>query len=391
MSVNFDEIIDRRNSHSAKWDAMETVYGVSSEDGLAMWVADTDFKPPSAVNDAVADLAKHGVHGYYANDASYRNAIKSWMDRRHGWQIKPEWIYPAHGLGAAIALCLQSLTKPDDGVIVFSPVYHAFAKYINANGRRLVESELRNVNGRYELDLDRLQAALTGDETMMIFCSPHNPGGRVWSRDELRAVAAFCQKNNILLVSDEIHHDLVFAPNKHISMPLAAPEIDDRLIMLVAPSKTFNIAGGMSGCVVISDPVLQEKYAKASVAAGVHGNRYGMIMAETAYDNGDEYVADLLKYLAENHRIFDEGVNKIPGVRSMKLESTYLAWVDFSDTGMPMNDVKSRVETQAKIAANYGETFGKGGEHFLRFNLGCRREMVIDAVDRLQKAFKDLQ
>ena len=391
MPYDFDEFIDRRNSHSAKWDAMEAVYGVSSDDGLAMWVADTDFKPPKAVNDAVAAMAEHGVYGYYAADESYRAAITGWMDRRHNWQVNPEWIFPAHGLGAAIALCLQAFTKKDDGVIVFSPVYHSFAKYINANGRIVVESQLIDNDGRYEMDIPALQASLTGNETMMIFCSPHNPGGRVWSRTELRDIAEFCKRNNIILLSDEIHHDLVFAPHKHISMPLAAPKIVDQLVMLVAPSKTFNIAGGMSGCVVISDSALHKKYAHASLAAGVHGSRPGLLMVEAAYNGGDDYADELMGYLTENHRIFNEGINKIPGVKSMQLEATYLAWVDFSATGMPMDQVISRVEKTAKIAANYGETFGTGGENFLRFNLGCRREMVVDAVERLQNAFSDLQ
>ncbi len=391
MPHNFDEYIDRRGSHSAKWDAMETVYGVSSDDGLAMWVADTDFKPPQAVNDALVALAEHGVHGYYANDKSYRAAITGWMDRRHAWQVEPDWIFPAHGLGAAIAICLQAFTKKDDAVILFSPVYHSFAKYIKANGRVVVESPLVNNDGHYEMDIPALEATLTGKETMMIFCSPHNPGGRVWTQSELEKVADFCKRHAILLVSDEIHHDLVFAPHKHISMPLAAPDITGQLIMLVAPSKTFNIAGGMSGCVVISDPGLHAKYAHATLAAGVHGSRAGMIMVEEAYKNGDDYADDLIEYLAENHRIFDEGINKIPGLKSMKLEATYLAWVDFSGTGMSSDDYKTRVEKHAKIAANYGETFGTGGENFLRFNLGCRREMVVDAVKRLQDAFSDLQ
>lgn len=391
MSVNFDEIIDRRNSHSNKWDDMEAVYGVSSDDGLAMWVADTDFKPPQAVNDAVAKLAKHGVHGYYDKADSFNDAVIGWMQRQHGWQVNANEITPVHGLGAAIALCVQAFTEKSDSVIIFTPVYHSFARYIKANQRNVVESEMINTDGRYTLDLDGLQTALTGREKMMIFCSPHNPGGRVWNVKELQQVADFCARNDIVLVSDEIHHDLVYSGNTHTPMPVAAPEISDRLVMLVAPSKTFNVAGGVTGCVIISDPELGNQFKSASQANGYTKNRYGMTMAETAYNNGDEYVVELVEYLAENHRIFDEGVNKIPGVRSMKLESTFLAWVDFSGTGMPMEDVKSRVEKHAKIAANHGESFGKGGENFLRFNLGCRREVVQEAVERLQKAFKDLQ
>ncbi|MBL1436223.1 MAG: pyridoxal phosphate-dependent aminotransferase [Rhodobacteraceae bacterium] len=389
--ANFDEMIDRRGTHSAKWDVMEAVYGVSPEDGLSMWVADMDFRPPQAVTDTLQAMTDHGVHGYYAPDTSYKAAVCGWMQRRHGWEIKPEWISTTHGLVAAVALALQAYTEKGDGVILFTPVYHAFAKMINSNERKIVEAELALKAGRYELDLASLEAALDGSEKMVILCSPHNPGGRVWSGDELRTVADFCVKHDLILVSDEIHHDLVFAPHKHTMMALAAPEIADRLVTLVAASKTFNLAGGMTGVVVISDDALRARFAKAHQAAGASPNRFGMMMTEAAYTEGESWLEELLAYLTENKRVFDEGVNAIPGLRSMNLESTYLAWVDFSGTGMDMPEVIDRVQSRAKIAANYGETFGKGGEKFLRFNLGCPREMVEDAVSRLQLAFADLQ
>jgi len=389
--ADFNENIDRRGTHSAKWDAMEAVYGVSPDDGLSMWVADMDFRPPQAVTDTLQSMIDQGVHGYYAADASYRAAICGWMKRRHGWEIEPTWISTTHGLVAAVALALQAFTEKGDGVILFTPVYHAFAKMINNNERRVVEAELALEAGRYELDLAPLEAALDGSEKMVILCSPHNPGGRVWSVDELRSVADFCVKHDLLLVSDEIHHDLVFAPHKHTMMALAAPEISDRLVTLVAASKTFNLAGGMTGAVVIADDDLRAQFSKAHQAAGASPNRFGMMMTEAAYTEGEGWLEELLAYLTENKRVFDEGVNAIPGLRSTALESTYLAWVDFSGTGMDMTEVIDRVQSRAKIAANYGESFGKGGEKFLRFNLGCPRAMVEDAVNRLQLAFADLQ
>ncbi len=389
--ANFDETIDRRGTHSAKWDVMEAVYGVSPDDGISMWVADMDFRPPQAVTDTLQAMVNQGVHGYYAPDTSYKAAVSGWMQRRHGWKVEPAWISTTHGLVAAVALALQAFTEKGDGVILFTPVYHAFAKMINNNERKIVEAELALENGRYELDLASLEAALDGSEKMLILCSPHNPGGRVWSVDELRSVANFCVKHDLLLVSDEIHHDLVFAPHKHTMMALAAPEIADRLVTLVAASKTFNLAGGMTGAVIISDDALRARFAKAHQAAGASPNRFGMMMTEAAYNEGEGWLEELLAYLTENKRVFDKGVNAIPGLRSMTLESTYLAWVDFSGTGMDMAEVIDRVQSRAKIAANYGETFGKGGDNFLRFNLGCTRAMVEDAVKRLQVAFADLQ
>ncbi len=389
--ANFDEKIDRRGTHSAKWDVMEAVYGVSPDDGLSMWVADMDFRPPQAVTDTLQDMVDHGVHGYYAPDTSYKAAVCGWMQRRHGWAVQPEWISTTHGLVAAVALALQAYTEKGDGVILFTPVYHAFAKMINNNRRRVVEAGLVLEGGRYEMDLAALEAMLDGSEKMLILCSPHNPGGRVWRVGELRAVADFCKKHDLILVSDEIHHDLVFPPHKHTMMALAATDIADRLVTLVAASKTFNLAGGMTGAVVISDAALRARFAEAHQAAGASPNRFGMMMTEAAYNEGEGWLEELLAYLAENRRIFDEGVHAIPGLRSMDLESTYLAWVDFSGTGMDMAEVKERVQSRARIAANYGETFGKGGAHYLRFNLGCPRAMVEDAVNRLQKAFEDLQ
>lgn len=389
--ANFDEVIDRRGTHSAKWDAMEAVYGVSPDGGIPMWVADMDFRPPQAVTDVLQGAVDHGVHGYYAGDATYKAAVCSWMARRHGWEVDPSWISTTHGLVAAVALTLQAFTEAGDGVILFTPVYHAFAKMVKNNGRKIVEAELVQADGRYEMDLDALEASLDGSEKMVVLCSPHNPGGRVWSVAELRALADFCVKHDLILVADEIHHDLVFGTHKHTVTALAAPEISDRLVTLVAASKTFNLAGGMTGAVVIADEALRAKFSTAHQAAGDSPNRYGKLMTEAAYNEGEPWLKELIAYLEENRRIFDDGVNAIPGVKSMTLESTYLAWVDFSNTGMAMDEVKNRVQSSAKIAANYGETFGKGGEQFLRFNLGCPRSVVEDAVERLQKAFADLQ
>jgi len=389
--ANFDEIIDRRGTHSSKWDVMEAVYGVSPDDGLSMWVADMDFRPPQAVTKTLQNMVDQGVHGYYGPDSSYRAAVCGWMKRRHGWDIEPEWITTTHGLVAAVALALQAFTKQGDGIILFTPVYHAFAKVINNNGRNVVESALAQSEGRYELDLEALEAQLDGSEKMLVFCSPHNPGGRIWSGEELRSVADFCVKHDLILVSDEVHHDLVFAPNKHRMMALAAPLIAERLVTLVAASKTFNLAGGMTGAVVISDEALRARFSAAHLASGPSPNRFGMMMTEAAYTDGEGWLEELLAYLAENKRVFDEGVNKIPGVRSMELQSTYLAWVDFSGTGMGTEEVISRIQASARIAANHGASFGKGGENFMRFNLGCRRAVVVEAVERLQEAFKDLQ
>ncbi len=389
--MNFDQIIDRRNTHSSKWDKMEAVYGVSPDDGIPMWVADMDFKPPQCVLDTLNAMTEHGVLGYYADDQSYKQAICGWMSRRHGWTVDPDGIFTAHGLVNGTGLCLQAFTQPGDAIVLFTPVYHAFARVIKAAGRTVTECVLANNDGHYTLDFDAYEAAMTGRETMLIFCSPHNPSGRVWTQSELQQVADFCVKHDLILVSDEIHHDLVYAGHKHIPMPNATPEISDRLVMMTATSKTFNLAGLHAGNVIIADTALREKFAGTMAAFSISGNSAGLIAAEAAYNGGDAWVDALVAYLAENKRIFDEGINAIPGLKSMKLEATYLAWVDFSGTGMAREEFTDRVQDVAKIAANHGPTFGAGGDNFMRFNLGCPRSVVEDAVARMQTAFGDLQ
>jgi cystathionine beta-lyase len=392
MHIDFDEVIDRVGTHSSKWDTMEAKYGVSPENGIPMWVADMDFRAPPPVQEALAGALAHGVHGYFGDDRDYRAALVGWMKRRHDWHVDPNWIINSHGLVNGISLCIKAFSRPDDGVIVFSPVYHAFARVIKATGRQLVESPLIERNGRYYMDLDTLAASLNGNEKMIIFCSPHNPGGRVWSADELQQLAKFCEDHDLLLVSDEVHNDLVYKGYKHKVLANLVPDIVHRLVTLVATTKTFNLAGCMIGSIVASDPILHARIMKvAAGSGGMSFNRIGMLMCTAAWQSGDRWLDELIEYLDENRRIFEAGIAEIPGLRSMPIEATYLCWIDFSGTGMMADEFIGRVEGDAQIAANHGVTFGLGGENFLRFNIACRRALVIDAIERLKATFADLQ
>ena len=389
--MSFDDIIDRRGSHCVKWDMMEKLYGVPLDRGLAMWVADMDFRPPQCVLDAVQRQVDHGIIGYFGDDSAYRAAIQWWMDTRHGWQVEADHIFTTHGLVNGTAMCVETFTQPGDGVVLFTPVYHAFAKVIKANNRRVVDCEMAVVNGRYEMDFEAYDAAMTGNESMLVLCSPHNPGGRVWTKSELQAVAAFAKRHELILVSDEIHHDLTMPGQTHI--PMAHIDgITDRLVMMTATTKSFNIAGSHSGNVIIEDPDLRARFGKRMAALGMSPNSFGLFMATAAYSpDGAAWVDDCRNYINENRQIFDAGMNAIPGLASMNLEATYLAWVDFTNTGMGREEFTARVEQKAKIAANHGPTFGRGGDSFLRFNLGAPRAQIHDAVARMQSAFGDLQ
>jgi cysteine-S-conjugate beta-lyase len=390
--MTFDTPISRVGSHCVKWDMLEPLYGMKPDEGLAMWVADMEFRPPQAVQDALQKMLDHGVYGYFGDDRAYLDAIRWWMATRHGWEVQPDWIFTTHGLVNGTALCIQSFTEAGDGIILMTPVYHAFSRIIKAAGREVVEFPLTLVDGNAQMDFAVWEQKLTGREKMLILCSPHNPGGRVWSVDELRAVADFCVKHDLILVSDEIHHDLVYPGQKHTVMPLAAPQIADRLVMMTASTKTFNIAGAHIGNVIIADPALRKTFANTMNALGISPNSFGMHMATAAYSpDGAAWVDALMRYLDGNRQLFDEGVNRIPGLRSTPLEATYLAWVDFSGTGMAPAEFIERVQKTAKIATNYGSSFGTGGETFLRFNLACPRAHVVEAVARLERAFADLQ
>ena len=389
--MSFDDPINRRGTHCNKWDDMQAFCGVSPVDGIAMWVADMDFRPPAAVQHALEAMTAHGVYGYFGDDRKYKAAIVWWMAERHGWTVDPAAIFTTHGLVNGTALCVDAFTAPGDGVVLFTPVYHAFARVIKAAGRAVVECPLVRVNGRYEMDFDAYDAQMTGRETMVILCSPHNPGGRVWTRAELRAVAAFAKRHDLVLVSDEIHHDLTMPGQVHV--PMATLDgIAEHLVMMTATTKTFNIAGAHIGNVIIADPDLRARFATRMMAMGISPNSFGMHMVTAAYSpEGAAWVDDLRQYLDANRRIFDAGMNAIPGVASMPLEATYLAWVDFAGTGMERSEVARRIEKDARIAVSYGASFGAGGESLMRFNFAAPRAQIVEAVSRLQAAFADLQ
>jgi len=357
-----------------------------------MWVADTDFQAPPNVLARLQEITDHGILAYTNNEDEYRAAITWWMATRHDWKIDPSWIFTTTGLVNAVALCLDTYTQPGDDIVLFTPVYHAFARVIRAAGREVLECPLSNVDGRYEMDFAAYDAMMTGKEKMVILCSPHNPGGRVWSRDELQQVADFCKRHDLLLISDEIHHDLVFPGQKHLPMCEVDASIRDRTIMLTAPSKTFNVAGLHTGNVIIPDDSLRARFAARMAALAISPNSVGQFVAQACYSpEGAAWVDEQVAYLDNNRQIFDAAVNAIPGLRSMSLESTFLAWVDFSGTGMTRGEFTARVEKDAKIAVNHGPSFGHGGNSFLRFNLGTPRANIEEACKRLAEAFADLQ
>lgn len=388
--MNFDEEIERRGTHSLKWDKMNALYGVDAQTGLAMWVADMDFRPPQAVQRALEGMTQHGLYGYFGDESDYRAAICWWMKERHGWSVAPDEIFTTHGVVNGTAMCIETFTRPGDGIVLFTPVYHAFARVIRAAGREVIECPLaEDENGRYHMDFDAYNEILSeaGNARMVISCSPHNPGGTVWTSKELETLAGFVKHHDLLLVSDEIHHDLIMPGHKHTPMALING-VEDRLLTLSATTKTFNIAGTHCGNVIIQDRQMHEAFAGRMAGLGLSPNSFGLVMATAAYSTeGAAWLEALMAYIHENRKVFDEAINTITGLRSMPLEATYLAWVDFAQTGLTPEQIRDKIAREANIAASDGTTFGRGGETWMRFNLATPRARIIEAGERLAKAF----
>ena len=390
---DFDREIERRGTHASKWDNMARLSGITAPDAIAMWVADMDFAAPPGVTAALSAEVGRGTHGYYADTGSWAAALADWMARRHGMKVDPATVSPTPGIVAGLGLILQAVTAPGDEVVVFPPAYHAFRKIIVANDRRILDAQLVERQGRYAMDLDALRDLLTPKTRVVFFCSPHNPGGTVWSAEEIRALAKFCSEHDLILVSDEIHCDLVFDGAKHTPTLSAAPEIADRLITCVAATKTFNLAGAHVGACIVTNPDLKRRLDARIAASGLGSyNLFGMVATEAAWRTGEAWLDALLPYLQKNRDLFDARIEAAaPGARSMHLDATYLAWVNFSGTGLSAKDVASRVADRARIFASPGPQFGPGGDTWLRFNFATPRPILEDALARLEDAFSDVR
>jgi cysteine-S-conjugate beta-lyase len=390
---DFNRVIERRGTHATKWDMIARLSGIEAADAIPMWVADMDFAAPPGVTAALTQDITRATHGYYADTGTWGAALAEWMQRRQDLRVDPGWVSQTPGIVSGLGLILQAVSAPGDEVVVFPPAYHAFRKIIVANERRILDVQLTEANGRYAMDLEQMRAKLTPRTKVVFLCSPHNPGGTVWSPAELRALAAVCAERDLILVSDEIHCDLLFGAAKHTPTLTAAPEIADRLITCVAATKTFNLAGAHVGACITTSPVLKRRLDARIAASGLASyNSFGMIATEAAWRTGEAWLDALLPYLAANRDLFDRRIEAAaPGARSMRLDSTYLAWVDFAGTGLPAKDVAARVKDRARIFASPGEQFGPGGETWLRFNFATPRPILDEALGRLEDAFKDLR
>ena len=387
MIVNFDKYIDNRHAKLSKFDGLRSLYGTSQDTCISMWVADMDFNPPQAVITALHKEVSHGVFGYYGSNKSFINSIKMWMKSRHDWDISEEWCSVVHGVNSGIGIGLRAFSEPGDEILLFSPIYYSFFNTIKNNGRVAKEIPLKITEDHYEVDFHELYKRLSGKEKIIIFCSPHNPGGKIWSTETLVSLAEFSKKNNIIIFMDEIHHDLTYPDKPHTTFLKAAPEAEEISLIFTAATKTFNIAGCHTGTTIIPNPKLRSVFDSEHAAFGKTPNRFGMIMTEAAYREGAEWLDQLMLYLAKNKNIFITALKSIDKVKVFDLESTYLAWVDFSKLNISEAELKKMIVKEAGIAPSFGDGFGKTSGKFARFNIACRTEILELAVDRLIKTF----
>lgn len=391
--MNFDTEGALRGSGSTKWDAIDAILGRDDPDALPMWVAQMDFAPAPFLTRAAEDFAARGQYGYFVGLDKMFEAVAWWFGTRYGHAPDPAHMRATHGLGNAIGLCLQTFSEPGDAVVIFTPVYHEFRNKTLRNGRVVRESPLTiREDGRFALDLDTLEDQMTGREKIMLISAPHNPVGRIWSAEELTRMGDFCARHDLILISDEIHADIVFSGRAHVTAAAAIPQHLDRLIVLTAASKTFDIAGLRTSTVIIPDDALRARFDVLHRALDIQPNRMGVDLTRAALSPvGAAWVDELCTYLEANAGLFCDGVNAIPGLRAMPMDGTYLAWVDFDGTGMDPAEVDRRVKDTARIAPSPGAPLGTGGESCMRFNIGTTRANVEKAVTRLTRAFADLQ
>lgn len=383
MIYDFDRIIDRRKTDSVKWQR----YG---EGVLPLWVADMDFPSPEPVIEALRQRVDHGIFGYPAELPELRPVLAQQLAERYGWQVDVEAIMLMPGVVTGFNLAAHTVTSPGDGLLAQTPVYFPILHAPGNVEGTLDQMELtRRADGQYEIDFDLFEAAITDRTRIFVLCNPHNPVGRVFRRDELEQMAEICLRHDIVICSDEIHCDLVFPGHPHIPIASLAPEIAARTITLMAPSKTYNIAGLKCSVAIIEDKELRQAFLDAKRGIVPWVNLLGQVAALAAYRDGGDWLRQVLDYLTANRDfLLDYVTSRLPGVRMARPEGTYLAWLDCRQAGLPGNPHKFFLE-EARVAMNDGAVFGQGGAGFVRLNFGCPRATLEDALARMERALAE--
>ena len=390
MKFNFDKIIDRTNNFSAKWSEMNKNFGTNNL--LPMWVADMDFLTAPCVMEALKDRLEQGIFGYTTRPSSYNESIVNWLDNRFSWKINQEWLMFSPAVITSISLLIQNLTQKNDKIMIQEPVYSPFHSIVESNERNLVISPLVKLDdGSYVMDYEDIEAKIK-DVKVFILCNPHNPVGRVWTREELTRLGEICLKHNVLVISDEIHSDIILKNHKHTPFASISKEFSENTITCMAPTKTFNLAGLQSSFLVISNPYYYEVMDKAfSILDIKRNNAFSLVATEAAYNYGEDWLYELIKYIEDNVDFaIDYIKNHMPQLKVKKPEGTYLLWVDFSNLNVDKEDLKNALINKGRIALSDGSSFGIGGDGYYRINLACPRSMVLEGLKRIEFAINSL-
>jgi cystathionine beta-lyase len=393
---NFDQVIDRSGTASMKWEphVLGKVFGKGKENLLPLWVADMDFKCPAVIKQAMEKRLEHQIYGYSLTDPSYFPALISWYRRRHQWEIDEAWIKTTPGVVPAINYIIQRFSQPGDKVLIQPPVYYPFARAILNNGRRIAENPLRIENGQYQMDFNDLEEKVRDPRVnLAILCSPHNPVGRVWTKEELEIFGNICRENNVLIISDEIHCDLVMPGFKHMCFASISSEFAENSITCLAASKTFNLAGLQQSSIVISNPTLRKEFTNQienlGFTNGIGGTLFGAVAAAAAYNDAEPWLDDLIEYLQGNYTYLKSYLEqKLPGVVVYELQGTYLVWVDFQAVVPDQEERIRLLEEKAGVGLDHGEWFGDNGAGFERINIACPRSILRRAAESIVEAFK---
>ncbi len=389
MQYDFDTPIDRTHTWSIKHDFKKE--NGKADDILPLWVADMDFRSPDSVVEALKKAVDHGIFGYSRADESYFDAVAAWYQKRHHLTLQPEWMTCTPGIVFALSIAVRAFTQEGDAVLIQPPVYHPFSRAILRNKRTLVENPLVLKDGHYEMDLEELEQKVLDEHVkLMILCNPHNPVGRVWTREELTALADICLRHHVYVISDEIHGDFVWQGHEQTPYASISEEACLHSMMCTAPSKTFNLAGMATSNLFIPDPEMRRKFRSELLDVGQENmNRLGLFACRAAYEGGGEWLDQLIGYLAGNLALVrDFCKNRVPQIQLVEPEGTYLAWLDCRKLGMTDDELMAFFSNEAKVWLDPGTHSGEQGSGFMRFNLGSSRSVIAQALDQIEAAWK---
>jgi len=390
MSNKLGEYRDRTHDGSLKW-AFPSPWlpEYVTERPLPLWIADMDFQSPPTVTQALHKLADHGIFGYTDAPDSLREALASWLLKHHNWSVLPAWMLHSPGIVSALNLAVQTFSQPGDGVMMVMPVYGPFHHCAHANGRRVVGVELDlDAQGHYTLDMQKFEAAIKDNVRIFILCNPHNPIGKVWSKEELTAIGQCCLKHNVLVIADEIHQDLVLSEARRY-IPFASLDNDflENCLVCTAPSKTFNLAGLQTSTLIIANPLLRNALSRQYYRCGLERpNLAGIVACEAAYRGGEEWLGSLLNYLRDNRRLLCQTINALPGLNVIPADALYLAWIDCRQ--LYQDDLQAFFLKKANVWIEPGDHFGKGGDGFIRLNYGCHQDFLVQSLSQLATALQ---